>query len=356
VAFDILSEAHKPLTLDEILARARERELVGEELAATTLATAIAEENRRRTDSGRRPAFTISEAGTVEIIEGPPEAPPERDGERRPAANRWAQQINDARRNATRLTRRRVAELDAGGLERLAAQLLERSGYRDCRAVKRAGREGSLLTARRKLGLTELRFAIRLAPNGIEVSRELVRELRRDMLLHGAHAAIVMSPGDVGREARAEALIVGQPLVTLLCGEALAEELVLRQVGSQLVEICYFDDGFWKTLRRSPAVPGGEPRVEPGSEPVREPEAQEAKADAQPDGRAEAPPAGAGSSTVAEWATPADAVPATPEGVAIAVAAPVEAPPAPPPLEIVSGIPSVVVDVAALSEVKPRGE
>jgi hypothetical protein len=57
VAFDILSEAHKPLSLDEILARARERELVGEELGPDILSTAIAEENRRRADAGRRPAF-----------------------------------------------------------------------------------------------------------------------------------------------------------------------------------------------------------------------------------------------------------------------------------------------------------
>ncbi len=292
VAFEILSEAHKPLSLEEILARARERELVGEELGADVLSSAIAEENRRRAEAGRRPAFLVTESGNVEIIEGPAE-PAEREAEaagRRGPPTRWAQQATEARRNATRLTRRKLADLDAGGLERVAAQLLERSGYRDCRAVKRSGREGSLLTARRKLGLTEFRFAVRLAPNGVDVGREEIRELRRDMLLHGAHAAMVLGPGDVGREARAEALIVGQPLVSLLCGEALAEELVLRQVGVQLIEIAFVDDVFWKSIRRAPAVPSLEPvaSVPPPAQPP-----------------VEAPPAAqGGSATVAEWATP----------------------------------------------------
>jgi hypothetical protein len=204
-----------------------------------------------------------------------------------------AQQAVEGRRNAVRSTRRRLAELDAGGLERVAAQLLERSGYRDCRVAKRAGREGSLMTARRKLGLTEFRFAIRLVPNGVEVSREVVRDLRRDMVLQGAHAAMVLGPGDVGRDARAEALIVGQPLVSLLCGDSLAEELVLRQVGVQLIEIAYVDDAFWKTLRRSPAVPSIEP-------PTIATPAAAAPAVEAPVGPSES----AGSSVVAEWATP----------------------------------------------------
>jgi restriction endonuclease Mrr len=320
VAFEILSEAHKSLSLEEILARARERELVGEELGADTLSSAIAEENRRRAEAGRRAAFVVSESGQVEIIEGPAETS-DRDGEgsagRRQPPTRLAQQAVESRRNATRLIRRRVAELDSGSLERIAAQLLERSGYRDCRAVKRAGREGSLLTARRKLGLTEFRFAIRLAPNGLDVGREEIRELRREMVAHGAHAGMVLGPGDVGREGRAEALLVGQPLVTLLCGDALADELVLRQVGIQLIEVVQIDDFFWKTLRRSPAVPSSEP-VAALAVPATAPSAS--------------PPAPSPSSSgvessgiVAEWAVPIQLTQAI-SPAAEAGEAPVEAP------------------------------
>ena len=125
----------------------------------------------------------------------------------------------------------------------------------------------------------------------MDLGREEIRELRREMLLQGAHAAMVLGPGDVGREARAESLIVGQPLVTLLCGEALAEELVLRQVGVQLVEIAFVDDVFWKTLRRSPAVPSLEP-VASAPPPT-----------ALPLEAAPGAPAST-SGVIAEWATP----------------------------------------------------
>ncbi|MHB8419113.1 MAG: HTH domain-containing protein [Myxococcales bacterium] len=253
VVFDILSESHKALALDEILARARERDLVGEDLPVDSLSNAIAEENRKRAEAGRRPAFAFTEAGAIEIVEAP--SAPVSD-ERRGGAPRWQQQTLDSRRNAAKLLRRRLAELDGAGLERVAAALLEKSGYRDLRPVRRAvAPEGALLIARRKLGLCDYRFAVRLAPAGAEVTREDVQQLRRDLAAQGAHAGLVLGPAEAGREAKAEAQAVGQPLVTLLCADALADELVLRQIGSHVVEVSQVDEGFWKSLRRSQPLP-----------------------------------------------------------------------------------------------------
>jgi hypothetical protein len=128
---------------------------------------------------------------------------------------------------------------------------------------------------------------------------------------------MVLGPGDVGREGRAEALLVGQPLVTLLCGDALADELVLRQVGIQLIEVVQIDDFFWKTLRRSPAVPSSEP-VAALAVPATAPSAS--------------PPAPSPSSSgvessgiVAEWAVPIQLTQAI-SPAAEAGEAPVEAP------------------------------
>ncbi|HUB06672.1 MAG TPA: restriction endonuclease [Myxococcales bacterium] len=253
------------MTPEEILTRARERELVSEELPVETLSNAIAEENRRRAEAGRRPAFSFTEGGSIEVVEGPAEGAPE---ERRAGAPRWQQQAAESRRNAAKLLRRRVAELDFGGLERMAGMLLERSGYRDVRPMRRpAAPEGALLIARRKLGVCDYRFAVRIAPSGAEVTREDVQQLRRDMVAQGAHAGLVIGPAEAGREAKAEAQQIGLPLVTLMCADALAEELVLRQIGAQIVEISQVDEGFWKALRRSPPLRA--PPAEPEAVPVR---------------------------------------------------------------------------------------
>ncbi len=253
VVFDILGEARRPLSAEEIVTRARERELVGEELPAETLANAIAEENRRRAEAGRRPAFAFTESGAIEIVEGPLEPVPE---ERRGGVSRWQQQAHESRRNAAKIVRRRLGELDAAALERVAALLLEKGGYRDVRPVRRpASPEGALLTARRRLGLCDYRFAVRLASAGADVTREDVQQLRRDLVAQGAHAGIVIGPAEATREAKSEVQQVGQPLVTLMCGEALAEELLLRQIGSHVVEVSQVDEGFWKSVRRSPPLP-----------------------------------------------------------------------------------------------------
>ncbi len=302
VAIELLSEAGKPLPLDEILARARERELISDELGADTLATALAEENRKRAEAGRRPAFSIGESGNVELlvpaVEEPAAAPEA--SERR--APRPPPQTIDSRRNALRQVRRRLGELDAGALERVASTLLDRAGYRDVRLARRAGGEAaSLLTARRRLGLTDVRFAIRLAL-GSEVSREQVQELRRDLVTYNAHAGIVLGAVEARGDARTEAGLVGQPLVTLLCGEALAEELVLRQVGVVTYELFQLDDGYWRTLRRSAPVRPLEPQApEPATGPAAPPEAPaatEAAITTAPQTEAAAPsPAGGGESS-----------------------------------------------------------
>ncbi|MHB1844776.1 MAG: HTH domain-containing protein [Deltaproteobacteria bacterium] len=258
VAFEILSDAKGALPPEEILERARERELVGEELSLESLTRALADENRRRSEAGRRPAFAFSDAGAVEIVEGPAE--PQVDPRRQPSPRPVAQGL-DSKRNAARQIRRRLAELDPASLERVVVGLLEKGGYRDCRTVKRgSGREGALLVASRRLGLLDVRFAIRLCPQG-DVRREDVQELRRDLVAQAAHAGIAIGAGDATRDARTEATAVGQPLVTLLCADALAEELVMRQVGCFLVEQCVVDDGFWRTLRqRTPSESAPAPR------------------------------------------------------------------------------------------------
>lgn len=316
----VLGEAGRPLPVEEILSAARERGLIGEDLSADTLLNAIAEENRRRIEIGRRAAFSVGESGAVELLQVGAEPAPEAEA-RRPSA-RVAQQTSESRRSAAHLVRRRLSELDATGLERVATTLLDRSGYRDLRPVRRAGEgQPALLIARRRLGLTDIRFVVRLATPGAELSREDIQELRRDMAAQGAHAGMVLGPVDVGREARAEAGIASAPLVILLCGEALADELVLREVGVTTYELYSVDASFWRSFPRAPA---GKPAPAPAHPP-----APAEAPPAPPQAAAEPGPEPAAVESAAVTAPPAaePAAAALPPRQAEAIAEPAEAAP-----------------------------
>src|SRR5262249_45585002 len=128
-------------------------------------------------------------------------------------------------RTVSRL-RRRLSDMDAAALDALAQKALLAMGYRDVRQARRAP-EGSLFTARRRMGLCEVRFAVRVL-RGREVRREDVLELRREMVSQSTQLGVVFSPADATREARTEVSAVGPALVTLLCADALAEQLVER--------------------------------------------------------------------------------------------------------------------------------
>jgi hypothetical protein len=263
VAQDLLREANQPLSVEDLLARARQKGLVSEDLGREMFVGALQEENRRRAKAGKRPTFEVGagdlvsylppadggEAGATAAIEGPAHSP-------RSYSPPLAPQALESRRGAARSIRRLLNDLGAAGLERVVTQLLERSGYRDLRAYSsRAASEGSsrvrMLTARRKLGLTEVRFAVRLVPAGEgEVQREDVQRLRAELTAVSAHAGLVIGPVDVTRDARSESQVLGQPLVTLLCADALAEEIVMRHVGVVTYESTAVDESYWRDLRK----------------------------------------------------------------------------------------------------------
>ena len=83
------------------------------------------------------------------------------------------------------------------------------------------------------------------------MSRENLQLLREWLPEAEAHAAMVVGPGEATREARAESLQLGQPLLTLICADAFIEELVLRQVGVLTFEAVAIDDLFWRNFRRT---------------------------------------------------------------------------------------------------------
>jgi len=346
LAFDILAQHGSPMPAVDLAGALRETEKVAEDLGAEALLQALRDDNRRREGQGRRPHFNIAENGDVTVeragapregipveleaalaqslgmeLEGGAKAgPPPKAG---PGLQRLLQQAREHGKNIGRVLRRRMGDFEVGALELAGIALLEAHGYREVRATKR-GKEGLVLTGRRRDGLLDVRYAARLIKGNREVSRADVADLRRDLVNHNAHVGMVIAAGEVSREARSEALS-GGALMLLWAGEALAEKLVEKKVGAHTitVELPDVDEGFWRRARDQGALDDTrreERRKEREERDLREKSEREARDAARAAEAAAATPPAETAPTAegAPAATPADAAPA-PEAIQVRV-------------------------------------
>ncbi|MGC4114100.1 MAG: restriction endonuclease [Myxococcales bacterium] len=173
-----------------------------------------------------------------------------RPAERGPGASRLMAQAAEHRRQMLRLVRRRLGDMDAAGFERAALALLEAKGFREIKVAKR-GKEGPLVMARRKDGLTDLRWVIQLLKGGAEVGREDIDDLRKDLAHFGAQLGIILSPADVTRDARHDASAGAQVPVLLWCADALSDLYAEAKLGlmSLSVEVLDLDEAFFRQCR-----------------------------------------------------------------------------------------------------------
>lgn len=356
LAFEVLQQGQAPMAAVDLAGALRDTEKVAEDLGAEALLQALRDDNRRREGQGRRPLFAITEAGEVSLERAgaPGEGIPvdlqaalaqslgmQLEGERPapkagPGLQRLLQQVKEHQKNIGRVLRRRFGELELGALELVGVALLESQGFREVRATKR-GKEGLVLTGRRRDGLLDVRYAARLLKGTREVSRTDVADLRRDLVNHNAHVGLVISAGEVARDARTEAL-GGGALMLLWCGEALGDKLLEKKVGAHAtsVELVDLDESFFKRAKDQGAL--DDARRE---ERRREREEREAKEKAEREARdaaraAEKPAQAEG--TAAEGA-PSEAA-ATP--VAEGIAAPIDAVQAPAAAEPAAPAPEVI--------------
>jgi len=241
VAYEILAGAGGPLSLVEIAAQGAERLLMSDAFVRDTgsLRAALHEDNRRRESAGRKALFGLD--GELVTLSALPE-PGERAALASPAR---AATAADLRRAALASIRRRVRECDGPTVEHVAVKLLERTGFREIKVARR-GREHVIYTGRRRMGLSDVRHAIRVMRGGADAARRDVTDLRRDLGHYGAQIGMVVTAGEANREARGEASAAGQLPVLLLCGEALAEALADAGVGCAPVVVPELDDGFFR--------------------------------------------------------------------------------------------------------------
>lgn len=267
VAFELLGEAEAPLAPSEVLRLARERQLASEDLQPEALLTSLAEENQRRIDAGRRPNFALDPGGALMlerddalvadvqaafaraldlpfadgriVLRVPPPSPsapePLVDDTLVHAAK---SAVKEARRATARALRSHLASLESGTLEKACARMLHALHFREIKVAKR-GSHGQVLTARRKEGSLELRWAIRVHRGNGPVDRRVIQDCRRDLQQHSTHAALLLATGDLRSEARSEALS-GAP-VHVWAGDGLAEKFLEAHTGVRVVSLELFE-------------------------------------------------------------------------------------------------------------------
>ncbi|RKH38642.1 HTH domain-containing protein [Corallococcus sicarius] len=271
VVFEILSEADVGLRTDQIIERAKAKELCAEETTVEAVLTALLEDNQRRIDAGRRPQYAFNqESGEVSLERAgaPSEAPPLElqaafaqalgiplEGGRpvlgKPvpgvveplvdealiATARTA--LKDARRSVARGLRKRLGEADVGTFEKSVVKMMHGLGFRELKVAKRS-KEGPLLTARKREGSVELRYAVRMLKGMPGVDRKTVQELRRDLGHYSAQVGLLVSAGEVRGDARSEAQATGS-LVMLWCGDALGEKFLEAKTGVNVTQVELYD-------------------------------------------------------------------------------------------------------------------
>ena len=266
VAFELLGEADSPLAPSEVLRLARDRQLASDELQPETLLTSLAEENQRRIDAGRRPNFSLDATGALMLEHDDlPVAEvqaafaraldlPFADGRiaLRHAATASAPEaladdglvhsaksaVKEARRATARALRSHLASLDPGTLEKACVKMLHALHFREIKVTKRSN-HGPLVTARRKDGSLELRWAIRIQRGNGAVDRRSVQDCRRDLQHHSANCALLIATGELRSDARSEALN-GTP-VHVWAGDGLAEKFLESHSGVRVVSLELFE-------------------------------------------------------------------------------------------------------------------
>ena len=240
VAYEILSGAERSLTLRELASLGAERMLMPDAFVRETgsLAAALREDNRRRESAGRKALFSIEgDSVTLGAVPEPGERPVPVVAALGPASPA------EMRRAALAALRRRLRECDGPTTEHLVGRLLEASGLKDVKVAKR-GRESVVFTARRRMGLVDVRHAIRVLRTGTDVGKRDVTDVRRDVGHYGAQIGMLVTSGEAHREARGEAGAAGQLPVLLLAGEAFAEAFADAGVGCRIISIPEADEDF----------------------------------------------------------------------------------------------------------------
>jgi restriction endonuclease Mrr len=184
-------------------------------------------DNLRRTGEGRRPRFRIS-GNRLALTEW------QMDPELLRIERDLSGLVERYREVSRRALLRMLQDLPQRGLGELVVLLLEHCGFTELSAVRRQGSHGAEMhfSGKLKSGGSDVRTAIVVRRDGREVGRERVTELRGALHHYGpAHAAWILTTGQVLSGAREEASSPGAAPVAVLDGMGMAELCERYSVG-----------------------------------------------------------------------------------------------------------------------------
>lgn len=285
VACEVLQEAQTSLAVAELLARIKQRDGAADDLPSSRLIDGLALDNQKRLDEGRKPLFAAvrSEQNELQIslepqAEGGPSAlevqtafclacklpfengrvvlkseQRQQQGEAAvapPSADDVALFQNarhagkDARKAMARILRTKLAALELGTFEKSCVRMLHALHFRELKVARRS-KEGPLMTARRREGSLEIRYAVRILKGGGTVERKHIQDLRRELSQNGANVGLLITAAEARGDARSEC--TSGPLVMMWAGDALAEKFFEAKVGVSVttIELYEIDEAFF---------------------------------------------------------------------------------------------------------------
>ncbi|MDP3155304.1 MAG: HTH domain-containing protein [Archangium sp.] len=287
VACEVLQECQTALVASELLARMKAREGASDDLPISKLIDGLAIDNQKRLDDGRKPLFSAARGESNELqisLEPQAEGGPaplevqqafcaacnlpfengrvvlrseqrEKQQQQQPhvgapgvVAPPAAEDValfqtarhagKDARKAMARILRKKLSDLDLGTFEKASVRMLHGLHFRELKVARRS-KDGPLMTARRREGSLEIRYAVRLLKGGGPVDRKHVQELRRELQQTGANVGLLLTAGEARGDARSEC--TAGPLVMLWAGDALADKFFEAKVGVSVTTIELYD-------------------------------------------------------------------------------------------------------------------
>ena len=303
VACEVLQECQTALVASELLARLKAREGAPDDLPVSRLIDGLASDNQKRLDDGRKPLFAAArgESNDLQIsLEPQAEGGPtplevqqafctacnvpfengrvmlrseQRDRERERDRDRDRTQPQgapslavppaaedlllfqtarhagkDARKAMARILRKKLSDLELGTFEKACVRMLHGLHFRELKVARRS-KDGPLMTARRREGSLEIRYAVRLLKGGGAVERRHVQELRRELQQTGANVGLLLTAGEARGDARSECTTGA--LVMMWAGDALADKFFDAKVGVSVttIELYDIDEAFFAQAR-----------------------------------------------------------------------------------------------------------
>ena len=194
--------------------------------AAATVQSAMAGDNQLRKKQGNRPLFIQYDRNRWGLTKWGLSEP---SVEREQSILSLAEEI---RQDAVETLGEALTDIKAEAIEHLALTLLERLGYQDIKVSKRSSDGDVFFTSDWRQGLAEVRVCIQVVgDNDLELSDDLVTELRGTLHHYSASEGVIIHLGDIDDDAIEESREEKLAPITLIDRDTFVELLIKHGLG-----------------------------------------------------------------------------------------------------------------------------